>query len=74
MTEKFNALVVDKQNEEFSVKVKELTFEDLQEGEVLIQVHYSGVNYKDSLAANPDGKIIREYPAIPGIDLAGRFI
>ncbi|WP_058306433.1 NADPH:quinone oxidoreductase family protein [Gracilibacillus massiliensis] len=71
MPDTFRALVVDKKDQEFSVKVNELSFGDLQEGEVLIRVHYSGINYKDSLAAHPDGKIIREYPAIPGIDLAG---
>ncbi|SHN23208.1 NADPH:quinone oxidoreductase family protein [Gracilibacillus kekensis] len=71
MSDTFKALVVNKQNEEFSVEINELNFGDLQEGEVLIRVHYSGVNYKDSLAAHPDGKIIREYPAVPGIDLAG---
>ncbi|SFL60083.1 putative quinone oxidoreductase, YhdH/YhfP family [Gracilibacillus orientalis] len=71
MSDKFNALVVNKQNEEFSVGVKELTIQDLPEGEVLIRVHYSGINYKDSLAAIPNGNIVQEYPFVPGIDLAG---
>lgn len=38
---------------------------------MLIKVCYSGVNYKDSLAAIPDGKIVTSYPFVPGIDLAG---
>nr|WP_106783251.1 acryloyl-CoA reductase [Lysinibacillus timonensis] len=71
MEQSFNALVVNKSEEEFSVKVETLTTEDLPNGEVLIRVHYSGVNYKDSLAAIPNGNIVNSYPFIPGIDLAG---
>ncbi|QGH33594.1 acryloyl-CoA reductase [Gracilibacillus salitolerans] len=71
MSERFKALLVNKENEEFSVGVKELTFQDLPEGEVLIRVHYSGINYKDSFAANPNGNIVKDYPFVPGIDLAG---
>lgn len=67
----FDALVVNKQEEQFSVDVQKLTINDLPEGEVLIQVHYSGVNYKDSLASIPNGNIVKNYPFVPGIDLAG---
>ncbi|OLN22175.1 oxidoreductase [Domibacillus antri] len=71
MNEQFNALVVDKTENDFSVKVKEMTLEELPQGDVLIKVLYSGINYKDGLASIPDGKIVRSYPFIPGIDLAG---
>ncbi|WP_208588662.1 NADPH:quinone oxidoreductase family protein [Gracilibacillus suaedae] len=71
MPEKFQALVVNKQDEEFSVNMKELTFQDLPEGEVLIRVHYSGINYKDSLATISNGNVVSDYPMVPGIDLAG---
>ncbi|MEK9197238.1 MULTISPECIES: NADPH:quinone oxidoreductase family protein [Bacillales] len=67
----FDALVVNKQEEQFSVDVQKLTINNLPEGEVLIQVHYSGVNYKDSLASIPNGNIVKNYPFVPGIDLAG---
>lgn len=67
----FQALVVDKQDEQFSVSVQDRTIQDLPEGEVLIRVQYSGVNYKDSLATIPDGNIVKSYPFVPGIDLAG---
>ena len=67
----FNALVVKKLENQFSVQVEKQTLEDLSVGEVLIRVHYSGVNYKDSLATIPDGNIVSTYPQIPGIDLAG---
>lgn len=71
MRQSFDALVVNKKEEEFSVKVQQLTMEDLPEGEVLIRVHYSSVNYKDSLATIPNGNIVSTYPFVPGIDLAG---
>ena len=47
---------------------------DLDNGEVLIRVHYSSINYKDALAATGTGKIIRRYPCIGGIDLAGEVV
>lgn len=71
MIQPFDALVVNKQEEQFSVEIQKLTLSDLPEGEVLIRVHYSGVNYKDSLASIPNGNIVNTYPFVPGIDLAG---
>ncbi|AZV44019.1 NADPH:quinone oxidoreductase family protein [Peribacillus asahii] len=67
----FDALVVNKQDDQFSVGVQQFSLQDLPEGEVLIRVQYSGVNYKDSLASIPDGNIVKTYPFVPGIDLAG---
>jgi len=67
----FKALVADKTEEGFSLSIKELSQSDLPEGDVLIKVYYSGVNYKDGLAGTPDGKIVSSYPFVPGIDLAG---
>lgn len=71
MVQRFDALVVDKQEDQFSVSIQGLTLDDLPQGEVLIRVHYSGVNYKDSLASIPNGNIVTNYPIVPGIDLAG---
>jgi acrylyl-CoA reductase (NADPH) len=71
MSEDFKALVVDKSDADFSIGIKQVSFQDLPAGEVLIKVAYSGINYKDGLASLPDGKIVRSYPFIPGIDLAG---
>ncbi|MFB6365713.1 acryloyl-CoA reductase [Paenibacillus elgii] len=69
--ERFRALVVDKTENQFLVGVQSLSLDDLSEGEVLIRVAYSGVNYKDGLAASPKGRVVRSYPIVPGIDLAG---
>lgn len=55
-----------------SARFEELTLEALTPGEVVINVQYSGINYKDALAATGAGKILRRYPLVGGIDLAGR--
>jgi len=70
MTERFKALVIDN-NREFTVKVQNLSLNNLPDEDVLIKVSYSSINYKDGLASIPDGKIVKSYPHIPGIDLAG---
>ncbi len=49
----------------------ELGLDDLDPGEVVIRTHYSSVNYKDALAATGAGRIIRRYPCVGGIDVAG---
>lgn len=67
----FRALVVAKDTADFSIGVRELRQEDLPPGEVVVRVAYSDVNYKDGLACIPTGQIVRNYPFVPGIDLAG---
>jgi acrylyl-CoA reductase (NADPH) len=52
-------------------RIEQLSLEDLSPGEVVIRVAYSGINYKDALAATGAGKILRKYPLVGGIDLAG---
>ena len=72
MVEKFKAFVVDQDdNGIVSNSYKELTKDDLPEGDVLIKVHYSVINYKDALATQDHNKIVKQYPMVPGIDLAG---
>ncbi|MCE8507030.1 oxidoreductase [Ruegeria pomeroyi] len=69
----FNALVVDKDEESGKTQaaVKQLSLADLPEGEVTVVVEYSTVNYKDGLCIGPGGGLVRKYPHVPGIDLAG---
>lgn len=71
---KFRAYVVNKTETEFSAGLTELKVDDLSTGEVLIKVAYSGINYKDGLASIPDGRVIRKYPLVPGIDLSGSVV
>jgi acrylyl-CoA reductase (NADPH) len=71
MTEQFKALVIDKTEYDFSVGIKHISLNELPSADVLIKVAYSCVNYKDGLASISEGKIVRSYPFIPGIDLSG---
>jgi acrylyl-CoA reductase (NADPH) len=71
MSATFRAFIVNKTEDGFSATLDKLSSTDLPAGEVLVKVAYSGVNYKDGLASIPDGKVVRTYPFVPGIDLAG---
>jgi len=70
----FRALYVEKDGEDVSVAFRTLRPEDLPPGEVTIRVAYSSVNYKDGLAVIPTGRVVRRYPMVPGIDLAGTVV
>lgn len=70
----FRALLVNKDENDFSSTVTTLKVDDLPAGDVIIKVAYSSVNYKDGLAATPNGKIVSAYPHVPGIDMAGTVI
>lgn len=74
MVENFKALVVNQDESEFTVNIDTLDLDDLSKGDVVIRVAYSSVNYKDGLAAIPNGNIVRQYPHVPGIDLAGTVV
>jgi len=68
----FNALIVEKNDEgKTSASVQQLEISDLPEGNVLVDVEYSTVNYKDGLCIGPGGGLVRNYPHVPGIDFAG---
>jgi acrylyl-CoA reductase (NADPH) len=54
-----------------AARFEDLSLADLTPGEVVIEVRYSGINYKDALAATGAGKILRRHPLVGGIDLAG---
>lgn len=71
MSDKFRAFIVNKTESGFSATLGTLGKSELPAGEVLLKVAYSGVNYKDGLASIPEGKVVRTYPFVPGIDLAG---
>ncbi|MEC0240439.1 acryloyl-CoA reductase [Paenibacillus dokdonensis] len=72
--ETFQAFMVRQEEDGLRSRVEDLTIDQLPEGDVLIKVHFSGVNYKDGLACSPEGKVVPQYPMIPGIDLAGEVV
>ncbi|MBA6392393.1 oxidoreductase [Colwellia sp. BRX10-3] len=68
----FKSLVIDKNDSQgYHTSIKELSEEDLNDGDVLIKVLYSTINYKDALAITGKAPVIRRFPMIPGIDLVG---
>lgn len=71
---KFNALLASKDDGQVSTKLVSFDDADLHDGDVLVQVDYSTLNYKDSLAMTNRSPIIRSFPMIPGIDLAGTVV
>jgi acrylyl-CoA reductase (NADPH) len=70
----FKALVASKAEKGTDLAWKELTEADLMEGDVVVGVSHSTVNYKDGLALTGKAPVIRRWPMIPGIDFAGRVI
>ncbi len=74
MSQKFKAIVIDNQNEKFSRDIKELSSDDLKDGNVLVKVDFSSLNYKDAMILKDGGKIVRKFPFVPGIDFAGTVV
>ncbi|MAW17640.1 MAG: zinc-binding alcohol dehydrogenase [Pelagibacteraceae bacterium] len=74
MSDKFKAVVINNQNEKFTRELKEIDMKDLKDGNVLIKVDFSSLNYKDALILNNGGKIVRKFPFVPGIDFSGKIV
>lgn len=75
MTDTFKALLVDQKDGETSATVREVDRADLPDhGDVVVSVAYSTLNYKDGLAVTGKAKVLRSYPMVPGIDLAGTIV
>lgn len=67
----FKALVLTQEGKNTLVNITQIQESDLPEGEALVDVAYSSLNYKDGLAVTGIGRIIRKFPMVPGIDFAG---
>jgi len=67
----FSAILIDKSEAGQQVKLAQLDAAQLPEGDVTIQVEYSTLNYKDGLAITGRSPVVRKFPMVPGIDLAG---
>jgi NADPH2:quinone reductase len=68
---RFKAFRIHSQAGKILARFEELGLDELSSGDVVIRVTHSGINYKDALAATGAGKILRRYPLVGGIDLAG---
>jgi len=71
MTSRFKAFRIHSEGGKIAARYESVSLDDLAPGEVVIRVGYSDINYKDALAATGAGKILRRYPLVGGIDLAG---
>lgn len=67
----FKAFRIHNNNKKIESGFEQITLNDLTEGEVVIKVAFSDINYKDALAATGKGRILRTYPLVGGIDLSG---
>ena len=72
MGDTFKALVLHQVDDKFSAGFRDVSVDDLPEGDVTVAIDYSTINYKDGLVINGNvGRLVREFPHIPGIDFAG---
>ena len=71
MSKNFRAIVINNQNDNFTREVKDLNIDFLKDGEVLVKVDYSDLNFKDAMILKNGGMLVKEYPRIPGIDFSG---
>ena len=72
MSEKFKALVINQDGENFTREVKSIEKNFLKSGDVLVKVDYSGLNFKDALILKNGARLVKEFPHIPGIDFSGK--
>src|SRR5262245_13922295 len=74
MTDRFKAYLISKEGERQQGAFVELGTDDLMPGDVTVAVTHSTVNYKDGLALTGRAPVVRRFPMVPGIDLAGEVI
>ncbi|WP_250473974.1 MDR family oxidoreductase [Caballeronia sp. GAFFF1] len=67
----FNALLLDKQDDRTVASIQSIDESRLPQGDVLVRIEYSTLNYKDALAITGKGPVVRTFPMVPGIDFAG---
>ncbi len=70
----FRSFRIHQENGKVAPRLETIGLDDLAAGEVVIKVEYSTINFKDALAATGTGRILRRYPLVGGIDLAGRVV
>ena len=74
MSDHFKALILDQKGEEYTREVKKIDKSFLKHGDVTIKVDYSDLNFKDGMILKNGGRLVKEFPHIPGIDFSGNVL
>ena len=74
MSDKFKAIVINQEGENFTREIKQLDKSFLKHGNVFVKVEYSSLNYKDALILKNGARLVKEFPHIPGIDFSGKVV
>ena len=74
MSDQFKALILNQEGENFSREIKSINKSFLKHGDVTVKVDYSDLNFKDGMILKNGGRLVKEFPHIPGIDFSGKVI
>jgi len=74
VSNQFKALILDQKGEEFSREIKTIDKSFLKHGDVTVKVDYSDLNFKDGMILKNGGRLVKEFPHIPGIDFSGTVL
>ena len=74
MSDQFKALIINQEGDDFTREVKSIDKSFLKHGDVTIKVDYSDLNFKDGMILKNGGRLVKEFPHIPGIDFSGTVI
>ena len=74
MSDQYKAIVLNQEGENFTREIKSIDKSFLKHGDVIVKVDYSDLNFKDGMILKNGGRLVKEYPHIPGIDFAGKVL
>ena len=74
MSDQFKALIINQEGDNFTREVKSIDKSFLKHGDVTIKVDYSDLNFKDGMILKNGGRLVKEFPHIPGIDFSGTVL
>jgi len=74
VSDQFKALILNQEGETFSRNVNFIDKSFLKHGDVTVKVDYSDLNFKDGMILKNGGRLVKEFPHIPGIDFSGKVI
>ena len=74
MSENFKTIIINQEGENFTREIKSIDKSFLKHGDVTIKVDYSDLNFKDGMILKNGGRLVKEFPHIPGIDFSGKVL